>query len=907
MSTATPDYDAIVIGAGFSGVRCLWELDRLGLTAKCFDAGSDVGGTWWWNRYPGCRTDGEAWVYALKFLPELLEEWDFTERYPTQEEIQWYLGRIIDRYDLRKNIDFNTEVNSAHYSDSDHVWTITTANGRVATSRYFLPATGITSIPKEPSFPGLQSFKGEIYQASTWPQRDVDLQNKRIGVIGTGSTGIQVITKLAPIAEQLTVFQRTPNYVLPAQNYSLDEQKTEDVKANFDAYWDIARVNLAGHAVKHSGRMVAGMDDPEKIQDLFETGWARGCYDFQLGTFDDPFMHPDANAATAEFIRGKIRSIVHDPDTAEVLCPSYPFGARRPPCADGYYEKFNRPNVQLVDTSKTEIEITEKGVKTVSGEEFELDIIILALGFDTGTGAMNKIDIRGSQNRSLRESWSQRLETFAGVLVHGYPNMFVVCGPHLPAGNQPVSLESFASWIGKTIEHMESNGLATIDVSNEAMNAWTTHVEDVWAGTLIAKHAHEQGSWYVGTNIPGKPSRIMFYFGGMVHLEPWLIKELETQWSSMSFTTLEGAKNGTNDVSSPSSTVGGVQLTPAMLESVHIPLEADKVGMTVAEKSTLVNAATAVYIDAAVKEMRRRGLSPKQDYRLHWWKVMEDFVDSDEAQKTIEEASLTKEGVENLIPRLGIEGEVIARMGPEIVNILIGKTHALAHIMREDLLFRVYLSDEGRRANRYAAEYTRILTSERKAIRILEIGAGTGGTTTEVLNLCSPNGEQFCVEYVFTDLSPGFFNTAKTTLKKWESLLSFKVLNVEHDPVSQGFEEHTFDLVIAANVIHATTRLAKTLSNVHKLLKPGGVFGLVELTRLTPFYNLTFGPLSGWWAGVGEGRTESPLQSPEQWGELLKQTGFSGVDLAAYDLSGPQRHSCLLLSTALDTPTSNGH
>ncbi|WEW55374.1 hypothetical protein PRK78_000804 [Emydomyces testavorans] len=906
MTRIAPDYDAIIIGAGFSGVRCLWELQRLGLTARCFDAGSDVGGTWWWNRYPGCRTDGEAWVYALKFLPELLEEWDYTERYPTQEEIQWYLSRVVDRYDLRKNIEFDTEIKSAHYSDCNNLWTITTVNGRVATSRYFLPATGITSIPKESPFSGLQSFKGEIYQASTWPEHEFDYEKKRIGVIGTGSTGIQVITHLAPVAEHLTVFQRTPNYVIPAQNYPLNKQKREDVKKNFDVTWGIAKVNLAGHAVKHSGRTVVGVSDPEEIQRVFENGWARGCYDFQLGTFDDSFMHPDANAATADFIRDKIRSIVRDPETAELLCPTYPFGARRPPCADGYYETFNRSNVKLVDISKDNIEVYEKGIKTASGEEHELDIIILALGFDAGTGAMNKIDIRGSQNKSLRESWMHRLETFAGVLVHGYPNMFIVCGPHLPAGNQPVSLEALANWIGKTIEHMESNGLAKIDVSKEAMNAWTTHVEEVWAGSFLAKHAHERGSWFVGTNIPGKPSRIMFYFGGIVNLEPWLLKELETEWSSMSFTSPDGAQKASNGVPKQSSTVGGVHVTPQMLESVQIPSEAEKYGMTLAEKSDLVNAATAVYIGTAVKEMRRRGLSPKQDYRTYWWKAMLEFVDR-EAQMVLHETPLTEEELGKLIPRLGIEGEVIERVGPEIVNILTGKTHALANIMRDDLLFRVYLSDEGRRANRYVAEYARILTSQRTGIAILEIGAGTGGTTSEVLNLCSPKGESFCAEYMYTDLSPGFFNTAKTTLKKWEPILTFKTLNIENDPTSQGFHEHTYDFVIAANVIHATARLAETLSNARKLLKPGGVLGLVELTRLTPFYNLAFGPLSGWWAGVEEGRTESPLRSPQQWNDLLKQTGFSGVDLAAYDLPGPQRHSCLLLSTALANSGTNGH
>ncbi|KAL4740408.1 hypothetical protein BDV11DRAFT_214406 [Aspergillus similis] len=907
MTRASPKYDAIVIGAGFSGIRMLWELQRLGLKARCFDAASDIGGTWWWNRYPGSRTDGEAWVYALRFLPELLEEWDFTERYPTQEEIQWYLSRVVDRYDLRKNIEFNTLVESAHYSDCDNLWTIRTADGSVATSRYFLPATGITSIPKEPPFPGLRLFKGEIYSTSTWPEHEVDCENKRIGVIGTGSTGIQVITKLAPVAEQLSVFQRTPNYVLPAQNYPLNEQKREDVKKNFFATWDIAKVNLAGHAVEHSGRTVASVHDPEEIRSVFEEGWARGCYDFQLGTFDDSFMDPDANAATASFIRDKILSIVREPETAEALCPTYPFGARRPPCADGYYEMFNRPNVKLVDISKGEIEVYENGIRTASGAEYELDMIILALGFDTGTGAMTAIDIRGSGNRSLRESWTQRLETFAGVLVHGYPNMFIVCGTHVPAGNQPVSLEAFASWIGKTIEHMEHSSIASIDVTYEAMDAWTTHVEQVWAGSLLAKHAHEQGSWYVGTNIPGKPCRIMFYFGGIVNLEPWLTKELETEWSSMSFTPLDRAQTASNGVAKQPSTVGGVHVTSAMLESVQMPLEADKVGMTLAEKSRLVNAATAFYMDAAVREMRQRGLSPKQDYRVHWWKVMQDFVDGEATQRALQETALTKGELARLISKLGIEGEVIARMGPEIVNILTGKTHALAHFMRDDLLFRVYLSDEGRRANRYMAEYVHILTSQRSGIRILEIGAGTGGTTTEILHLCSPNGGPFCAEYMYTDLSPGFFNAAKRTLKTWEPLLSFKVLNIEDDPARQGFDEHAYDLVIAANVLHATVRLSETLSNVRKLLKPGGVLGLVELTRLTPFYNLTFGPLPGWWAGVNEGRTESPIQSPQRWNELLKQTGFSGVDLAAYDLPGLERHSCLLLSTALASSTINGH
>ncbi|KAL4756944.1 bifunctional monooxygenase/methyltransferase psoF [Aspergillus foveolatus] len=855
MTRTSPDYDAIVIGAGFSGIRMLWEIQRLGLTARCFDAGSDIGGTWWWNRYPGCRTDGEAWVYALKFLPELLEEWDFTERYPSQEEIQWYLSRVVDGYDLRRDIQFNAVVESAHCSDCDNLWTIRTKDGSMATSRYFLPATGITSIPKEPPFAGLRAFKGEIYSTSTWPEHEVNFENKRIGVVGTGSSGIQVTTKLGPVAGQLTVFQRTPNYAIPAQNFPLDEQKREEVKKNLARPGIFPKVNLAGHAVKHSGSTVSSFRDPEEIRQVFEDGWARGCYNFQLGTFDYSFMDPDANAATANFIRDKIRSIVCEPETAEALCPTYPFGARRPSCADGYYETFNRPNVKLVDISKDEIEIYENGIRTASGAEYELDMIILALGFDTGTGAMNMIDIQGSENRSLRESWTQRLETYAGVLVHGYLNMFIVCGPHLPAGNQPVSLEAFASCIGKTIEHIKRSSIVSIDVKNEAMDAWASH----------PNHAHEQRSWYVGTNTPGKPSRIMFYFGGIVNLEPWLTRELETEWSSMSFTCLDGAQAASNGVAKQLNTVGGVHVTPAMLESIQKPVEADSVGMTLAEKFRLVNAATAVYLDAAVKEMRQRGLSPKQDYRVHWWKVMQDFVDSEAGQRALQETVLVKGELTSLISKLGIEGEVIARMGPEIVDTFTGKTHALVHLMRDNLLFRAYLSDEGRRANRYMAEYARILTSQRRGIRILEIGGW--------------NRSQYC-------RNPSLMHP------EWRAILMTSR--------AKGSTSTHYDLVIAAKVVHATARLTETLGNVRKLLNPGGVLGLVELTRLTPFYNLAFGPLPGWWAGIY-------LQSPQQWVELLRQTGFSGIDLAVYDLPGPQRHSCLLLSTALANYSTNGH
>ncbi|KAK8912970.1 Phenylacetone monooxygenase [Metarhizium anisopliae BRIP 53293] len=900
MSKRVVDYDAVVIGAGFSGIRSLWELDQLGLTVKCFDAASDVGGTWYWNRYPGSRTDGEAWVYILNFAPELLEEWQYHERYPTQEEIQRYLSRIADRYNLRKYIEFGTRIAAASYSDAENIWTITTENGRSTTCRYFLPATGILSIPKKPPFPGLSSYTGEWYQASNWPAHEVDFYGKRIAIIGTGSTGIHLVPKLAPIAKDVTVFQRTPNYVLPGRNHSIDEYQVVDIKKNHEATWELAKMNIAGAACKASGRTVKSVGDADKVRQILDHGWERGCFNFQLETFDDAFMDPESNEQVSEFIRQKIRAIVQDPNKAELLCPKYPFGARRPPSGHFYYEAFNRPNVNLVDMSRDEIDLFEKGVRTNSGAEYEFDMIIFALGFDAGTGAMNQIDIKGSRGKVLKEYWNaERLGTFAGVLVSGFPNMFIVCGPHMPAGNLPVPLELSVNWIGKTIRHMEENNLAVINVTEDAMHAWSDHHDGLWNSVFISQPAKENRSWFVGTNIPGKPANIMFYFGGVQNWLSWLNKELDTNWGSMEFTPLSGTDKTDQDAPGQTFSSTTSSITAEMLESAVMPLQSDEVGMTAAEKFNLGSAACARYIDWAVKEIHDGGLAVKQDHRAHWWQVLQDFVKSESGQVLIQQGPSTKSEMDQLTSRLGIEGEAIHRIGPELVRMLTGQTHPLALILRDDLLFRMYHSDEGARPNQYMADYAKFLCSKKKDLRILEIGAGTGGTTLKVLQACSPDGEFFCSEYMYTDISPGFFKTSQTTLKKWERVLKFQTLNVENDAAKQGFEEHAYDLIIAANVVHATQSLTRSLGTIHKLLKPGGKLGLVELTRLTPYFNMAFGSLSGWWAGVGEGRTESPLQSPEQWGQHLKSAGFSGVDLAAYDLPEPESHSALLVSTAL--------
>ncbi|KAF9697145.1 hypothetical protein EKO04_005124 [Ascochyta lentis] len=907
MSEVKVDYDAVVIGAGYSGIRSLWELNRLGLTVKCFDDAPDVGGTWVWNSYPGACTDGEASIYLLNFEPELLEEWDFHNRFPKQHEIQAYLGRVVDRYNLRRFIKFGTRVAAARYDQEQKIWSISTLDGVQTTCRYFIPATGILSVPKTPNFPGQTTYTGELYQPSKWPAHKVNFEGKRIAVVGTGSTGVHIIPKLGHVAKELTVFQRTPNFVLPGRDHAIDEYEAAEIKKNFDEVWGVASQNLAGHAFKPSGRTIKG-SDPSEIKQVLDRGWEKGGFNFQLETFDDSFMDPESNQVVAEYVRQKIRSIVQDQDTAELLCPKYPLGSKRPPTGHFYYEAFNRPNVKLVDVSQQDIELYTKGIRTSSGEEYEFDMIILAVGFDAGTGALNRIDITGTDGRSLRESWNEKLLTFAGVLVPDFPNMFIVCGPHMPAGNQPTFLEPAMQWIGKTIQHMEASKFATINVNKEAAQTWSDHVEALWNSVFISKPATDNRSWFVGTNIPGKPAKIMFYFGGLPGWRSVLEDQAAKGWADMVFEPIEvkkGIENVVkNGVKKQNRLLDQISATAEQFESAPIPLQSDEAGLSAAEKFNIVDALCARYIDWAVREVHSSGLKVKQDHRRFWWKTLEDFVTSSAGRALIEQSPDTEEEMVELIGQLGTEGKAIAHVGPELTRLLTGRTDPIQHILRDDLLFRIYSADEGARPNHYIAQVAERLSSKQQELSILEIGAGTGGTTGHILRACSPNGEPFCKQYLYTDISAGFFKTGEAALKKWNSLLTFKKLDIEHDPVQQGFEAHSFDLIITANCIHATRSLSSTLSNIHKLLKPGGVFGLVELTRLTPYFNIMFGPLEGWWAGVEEGRVESPLQSAEQWDEHLKKAGFSGIDMALYDLPEPERHSALLLSTALGIHTA---
>ncbi|EOA87506.1 putative secondary metabolism biosynthetic enzyme [Exserohilum turcicum] len=360
-------------------------------------------------------------------------------------------------------------------------------------------------------------------------------------------------------------------------------------------------------------------------------------------------------------------------------------------------------------------------------------------------------------------------------------------------------------------------------------------------------------------------------------------------------------KNGRNgDASSGSVDDTRLTTTAEALESMVIPLQSDQVGISPSEKFNCCSAACARYISWAVQEIQNGGLVVKHDYRIHWWRVLDAFVRSEQGQTLIGQSPDTKEGLEKLTCRLGVEGEAISKIGPNLVGLLTGQIYPLFLLLKDDLLFRIYRSDEGARPNRYVAEYVKQLVSQAKRkLRILEIGAGTGGTTFQVLQACSPCGEAFCDEYMYTDISPNFFKTGESTLKKWQHLLTFRKLDIESNVAGQGFQEHAYDVVITANAIHATRSLTKSLGNIHKLLKPGGILGLVELTRLTPYFNMVFGSLPGWWHGVDEGRVESPLQSAEQWNEQLRKSGFSGTDLVAFDLPKSEGHIALLISHAL--------
>jgi len=505
--------DAVVVGAGFAGLYALYKLrDVMGMEVQVYETGDGVGGTWFWNRYPGARCDSESYYYCFSFDEDLAQEWEWSGKYPEQPEIERYLNHAADRFDLRRNIQLSTRVTSAQFDDAANRWVVGTEHGERVSARYLITAVGCLSAANIPEIPGRGSFQGESYHTSNWPKDGVDFTGKRVGLIGTGSTGIQATPVIAAEAGHLTVFQRTPNFTVPARHAAFLAEDQARIKENYAAIFARTREAPAGFPYFPIDRETMSVSAEER-QKVLEGLWEEGGFKFMWGGFSDLLINPVANEIASEFIRNKIRDTVKDPETAELLCPTdHPYGSKRPPIDTDYYVTFNRDNVKLVDIRSAPIEaITPSGLRT-GDAEYELDIIVFATGFDAMTGSLIKIDIQGADGRRLADAWADGPRTYLGLQVAGFPNLFTITGPGSPSVlvNMPVAIEHHVDWIADCIERMRKQGETRIEATEDAQDSWVEHVAEVSEQSLMA----QANSWYVGANIPGKPRVVMPYAGG---------------------------------------------------------------------------------------------------------------------------------------------------------------------------------------------------------------------------------------------------------------------------------------------------------------------------------------------------------------------------------------------------------
>ena len=509
------ELDAVIIGAGFSGMYQLLCLrDRLGLQARVLEQGGGVGGTWYWNRYPGARCDSESHSYNYTFSKELLAEWQWSERYPEQPEIMRYMNYVADKFDLKRDIQFDTKVTGAHYDARANRWEVETAAGERFIARFLITAVGCLSTANVPKIPGLESFKGEWYHTGQWPHDGVDFSGKRVGQIGTGSTGIQAVPVIAEQAAHLTVFQRTANYSVPAHNAPLTAEFQSWLKDNRDEVTAVMRSTPNGHPFRISERKVFDVSDAEREQ-IFEEAWGYGGLQFR-GAFQDVLVNKSANDKAADFIKRKIRTIVQDPEKARILSDiDHPYAAKRPPIDTFYFEAFNRPNVDVVYLREEPLErVTPSGIKTAK-REIPLDIIVFATGFDAMTGPLLALDIKGRDGVALKDVWAAGPRNYLGLQVAGFPNLFTITGPGSPSVlcNMPVCIEQHVEWITDCIGMMREKGLSRIETTEAEMDKWVAHVNEAAHATLLPQATH---SWYLGANVPGKPRVFMPYAGGMV-------------------------------------------------------------------------------------------------------------------------------------------------------------------------------------------------------------------------------------------------------------------------------------------------------------------------------------------------------------------------------------------------------
>ena len=507
-----PNVDAVIVGAGFSGMYLLHKMRQQGLTAVVFEAGTGVGGTWYWNRYPGARVDVESLAYSYSFSEDLEQEYPWEERYPTQPEILKYANHVADRFDLRKDIIFRTRVSGATWSSEQKSWVVRTEHEDSVTARFLVMATGCLSAPKLPEIAGIETFKGTSCQTSRWPHEQIAFTGRRVGIIGTGSSGVQSIPVIAETADDLTVFQRTPSYSLPARNRRLREDEITAMRANYRAYRQAQKESGGGVPVVVPTKSALEVTEDERNA-AFEEAWESGSLVNLLSTFTDFATSQAANDTAKAWIHGKIHEIVKDPQVADDLCPDYPVGTKRPCLDTNYFEAFNLPNVHLVNLHRTPlVEVTEKGIRT-SDREYEFDVIVYATGFDAMTGALTNVDIRGRDGLSLKETWSAGPRTYLGIGSAGFPNLFMITGPGSPSvlSNMIVSIEQHVDWVADAIAHLEQEGLRTIEATPTAQDEWVDHVNLLASYTLYPR----ANSWYMGANVPGKTRVFMPYCGGV--------------------------------------------------------------------------------------------------------------------------------------------------------------------------------------------------------------------------------------------------------------------------------------------------------------------------------------------------------------------------------------------------------
>ncbi len=508
------DLDVIVVGGGLGGLYTLYRMRGIGLKARAFEAGSGLGGTWFWNRYPGCRCDIESLEYSYSFSPELEQDWHWPDRYGTQPQILEYIEHVADRFDLRKDVMLNTRVLTARFDSGDNLWTITTDKGDSFSAPYIVMATGNLSTPRVPDFPGLASFKGDWYHTGMWPHEGVDFTGQRVAVIGTGSSGVQSIPFIAEQAKHLHVFQRTANFVLPAQNGPMDPERERTHKATYRDSRKAAYgtpFGMAGHPPPTKGALEV---TPEEREAAYASKWEAGGSISFLYTYTDLLLDEKANETAAEFVRARIRERVKDPRTAELLCPTdHPIGTKRLILDTNYYEVYNRDNVTLVDARSAPIDcITETGLRT-SEASYEFDAIVFATGFDAMTGALREIDIEADTGTDIQSKWADGPHTYLGIMMAGFPNLFMVTGPQSPGvkSQMILSIEQHVNFITGCLEHMQGAGYTRVDADQDAEDSWVKYNDEVAHSTLYPK----ANSWYMGANIPGKPRIFMPYVGGV--------------------------------------------------------------------------------------------------------------------------------------------------------------------------------------------------------------------------------------------------------------------------------------------------------------------------------------------------------------------------------------------------------